>query len=173
MIDIIKALIGNQFEAALCMLGSCVEQCPDTIWESRVANLKFCQVAFHALFFTDYYLGEPNVEAFREQPFHRENTHVFRDYEELEDRAQILLYDKTAIRAYLAHCRRKATQVIAAETEDSLRAPCGFARKPISRAELYGLNIRHIQHHAAQLSLRLRLDAQESVPWVASGWRES
>ena len=172
MLETYKQLIANQFDAALCMLDSCVERCPDAIWNSPVANLKFCQVAFHALFFADYYLGPPDDDSFRRQPFHRENPHIFRDYEELEDRVQVLLYDKPAIKAYLGHCRKQALQVIAAETEESLAAPCGFARKHFSRAELNVLNIRHIQHHAAQLSLRLRLDAHDGVPWVASGWRE-
>jgi hypothetical protein len=172
MLETYKLSIANQLDAALCMLDLCVEQCPDALWNSRVGNLAFCQVAFHALFFTDFYLGEPDEDAFRGQPFHRQNAHIFRDYEELEDRVQVLLYDKPAIKSYLGHCRDKISEVIAAETDESLQAPCGFARKSFSRAELYVLNIRHIQHHAAQLSLRLRLDAKESVPWVGSGWHK-
>ena len=172
MLATFKQLLNNQFDAALCTLGFCVERCPDALWNGPVGNLAFCQVAFHALFFTDFYLGGPDEETFRNQPFHRENGHIFCDYEELEDRVQVLLYDKPAIKAYLMHCRNKVSQVIAAETEDTLQAPCGFARKAFSRAELYVVNIRHIQHHVAQLSLRLRLDAKESIPWVASGWRE-
>ena len=31
-------------------------------------------------------------------------------------------------------------------------------------------SIRHIQHHAAQLSLRIRLDHQIDTPWVRTGW---
>ena len=124
----------------------------------------FARWRFIALFFTDFYLGGPDEESFRNQPFHVENRHIFRDYEELEDRVQVLLYDKPGIKAYCGHCRNKAAQVVAAETEDSLRAPCGFARKAFSRAELYVVNIRHIQHHAAQLSLRLRLTRRKAFP---------
>ena len=40
------------------------------------------------------------------------------------------------------------------------------------RAELHVYSIRHIQHHAAQLSLRLRLDAGVAIPWIGVGWRE-
>ena len=39
----------------------------------------------------------------------------------------------------------------------------------LTRAELYVLNLRHIQHHAAQLSLRLRVDADAATPWISSG----
>ena len=173
MLETYKQSIANQLDAALCMLDLCVERCPDAMWNGRVGNLAFCQVAFHTLFFTDFYLGGPDEESFRNQPFHVANRHIFRDYEELEDRVQVLLYDKPGIKAYCGHCRNKASQVIAAETEDSLQAPVWIRAKGVLRAELYVVNIRHIQHHAAQLSLRLRLDAKESIPWVASGWRES
>jgi hypothetical protein len=47
------------------------------------------------------------------------------------------------------------------------------SRPSLSRAELHIYNIRHIQHHAGQLSLRLRLETGEGVDWVGSGWREA
>jgi len=57
--------------------------------------------------------------------------------------------------------------MIAAEIADSLRAECGFAHREFSRAELHLVNIRHIHHHAAQLSLRLRIDHNEEIAWLA------
>ena len=36
---------------------------------------------------------------------------------------------------------------------------CDFTRRNYSRADLYVLNIRKIQHHIDQLSLKLKLDA--------------
>jgi len=39
-----------------------------------------------------------------------------------------------------------------------LAGQSGFHRRKCSGAELHVYNIRHVQHHAAQLSLRLRLD---------------
>ena len=171
MLGVFKQLIANQFEAALCTLNACVERCPDANWNARVGNLAFCQVAFHTLFYADFYLGR-NEESFREQAFHRDNPQFFRDYEEFEDRAQVLLYERSAIKRYMTHCRSKAAQAIAAETPESLVAPCGFARRTFSRAELYVYNLRHIQHHAAQLSLRLRLDADVDIPWIGLGWRD-
>jgi len=170
MFDTFKTLIAGQFEAALCTLKECVENCPDDAWDAPVANLAFCQAAFHALFYADCYLG-PNTESLRQQAFHRENESFFRDYEELEDRKQELLYDRKTILAYVDHCRHKASEVIAAETADSLNARCGFDWLVITRAELYVYNIRHVQHHAAQLLLRLRLRGHEGFPWVRTGWR--
>ena len=49
-----------------------------------------------------------------------------------------------------------AADMLAGETAETLGAPCGLARRDFSRAELHVVNIRHIQHHAAQLILPLR-----------------
>ena len=170
MLDTFRILIANQYEAAFCTLQTCMDMCPDSAWNTRVCSYPFCQVSFHTVFFADYYL-EPDEESFREQPFHRENKDFFADYEQLEDREPISVYERAPINAYLQHCREKASRVIAAETADTLIAPTGFQRREFSRAELYVYNIRHIQHHSAQMSLRLRIDAAMNVPWVGSGWQ--
>jgi hypothetical protein len=171
MLDVFKQLIANQFEGVLCMLAACVQRCPDDRWNEPVANLKFCQAVFHALFYTDVYLGR-NYASLRDQPFHREHAAVFGDYEEREDRPPQALYDKPFITAYLQHCRAKAARVIADETAESLARRPGFDWLPCPRAEVHVYNIRHVHHHAAQLSLRLRLDTGDGIPWVGSGWRE-
>jgi hypothetical protein len=171
MLDTFRQLIVAQYEAALSTLKACVDRCPDALWNARVANYKFCQVAFHTLLFTDFYLGS-DPESFRSQPFHLNNEGFFRDYEEFEDRAPVHLYEKEQILAYLAHCREKAREVIPKETADTLSAPNRFRPRPSSRAELHVYNIRHIQHHSAQLILRLRLDTGDGIPWMSSGWRE-
>ncbi|MCG3138619.1 MAG: hypothetical protein HJJLKODD_02485 [Phycisphaerae bacterium] len=168
MVEIVKRMIRSQMEAALRMVEACVEQCPEERWNEPVCNLAYCQAVFHVLFFTDCYLGA-NTAALREQPFHQEHPEFFRDYEELQDKAQEQLYDRPAIHHYLQHCYRKLAELIAAETETTLAAPCGFEWLKFSRAELYLYNLRHIQHHAAQLSLRLRLDSGEGVKWVRAG----
>lgn len=171
MIEIIKSLIVSQFEASLCTLSHCVARCPDDLWNVRVAKYPFCQVAFHTLFFSDYYLG-PDAESLRQQPFHLANPNLFGDYEQLEDREPQSLYEKPQIETYMDFCRGKAVATIAAETEEDLRAPAKFARRNFSRAELHVYNMRHIQHHAAQLILRLRLDTDVDIPWIGSGWRD-
>jgi hypothetical protein len=119
------------------------------------------------LFFTDHYLG-PDAESVREQPFHRQHPQFFREYEELQDKKQELLYDRPTVKEYLEHCRKKVSTVVAAETAESLAAQCPFDRLRFYRTELYVYIARHIQHHAAQLSLRLRTTLGEGVPWVKS-----
>lgn len=159
----------KQFDASLCMLHQCIRNCPESIWTSRLLELRFCQVAFHALFFTDYYL-ESSPDSFRGQRFHIDHEHIFRDYEELEYRPQVLTYEQEFVTSYLFFCRQKAADVICNETIDTLDGPSGFERKEFTRAELHVNNIRHIQYHAAQLSYKLRLENQNGVEWVGSGW---
>ena len=170
MLGTLKEALARQFEAAFCTLDACVRAAPLDAWNAPVANLAFCQVAFHTLFFADYYLG-PNPEALRGQQFHLDHQASFRDYEELEDRPQRLFYAKPFLEAYLQHCRDKATRTLVAETAETLGGPSWF-KHGVSRVEVHVYNIRHIQHHAAQLSLRLRLDFKVEIPWIGSGWRD-
>lgn len=171
MLEAYKELIGRQYEAALCMLGACIERCPEDRWHEPVANLTFCQAAFHTLFFTDVYLDR-DLESVRAQPFHDAHASEFADYEELAGRVQRLLYERPFVREYLRHCREKAGRTLAVADEESLAARAAFEWLDLSHAELHVYNIRHVHHHAAQLSLRLRLDTGEGVPWVGSGWRD-
>ena len=169
MHDEFKRLIANQYEASLCTVEHCVERCPDACWNVRIAKYPFSQVAFHTLFFADYYLSQ-NSTAFRQQPLHEENQELFADYEQLHDQEPRAVYSRQQIQRYGQFCRSKALVVIAEETENSLCAAANFERRNFSRAELHVYNIRHIQHHAAQLILRLRIDTNVDVPWIGSGW---
>ena len=169
MTETFKQLLASQFEASLCTLDQCLEKCPDALWNAPVAKYPFCQVAFHTLIFADLYLG-PDDESLRQQPFHLANPQFFGDYEQLEDREPVSRYERAPVRAYLQFCRRKAVTTIAAESDETLHASAKFSRKNFSRAELHLNNIRHIQHHAAQLIMRLRLDSDVDIPWISTGW---
>lgn len=169
MFETLRSLLHHQYEAALCTLNVCVERCPEALWNAPVAHYPFSQVVFHTLFFADVYL-ETDETSFRNQPFHLENAAFFADYEQLEDREPVSVYDRPSIRRYVQHCREKVGRVLKDETKETLAGPCGFARRNFSRAELHVYNIRHIQHHGAQLILRLRLDSKVDIPWVGSGW---
>jgi len=171
MLQAYQSAIANQFEAAYCTLKLLVDGCSQPQWDAPVAELKFCQVMFHTLFFSDVYLG-PNLAALRQQEFHQQHQEFFGDYEELEDRAPQMLYSKADIQEYLQHCRGKAQRVIAAETESSLATTPGFDWLDFSRAEVHVYNLRHLFHHAGQLSLRQRIDIGEGVKWIHSGWSE-
>jgi uncharacterized damage-inducible protein DinB len=76
-------------------------------------------------------------------------------------------FSKTELQTYLAHCRRKCRTVIVHLTEEAARKVCGFAWLDLSIAELLLYNMRHTQHHAAQLNLILRQKTGSAPRWVA------
>lgn len=154
----------SQYRAAIATLMQCVDLCPDAMWEKPVAKNSFSESAFHALLFGDLYLGKDS-DALREQPFHKDHPEIFRDYEELEDRAPQLLYSRSMLKDYSQFVEQKVVDVMNAETETSLAEAVGFEWLDITRAEMHPYNIRHIQHHAAQLILKLRLNTDVDPKW--------
>jgi hypothetical protein len=168
MLDYTKQILIAQFEAALAMLNQCIEACPPEHWEDRIANGTFRWVTYHTLFFVDLYLS-PNEKSFVE----RELNLIGGD--ERQPFACVGLSKEDSL-AYLAICRQKMLDTIAADTEESLRSPSGFSWYKITRGELHLVNIRHVQHHSGQLSAFLRRvvpDCQDrrALPWAHSGWQ--
>ena len=171
MLDTYKQVVVNQYEAVLAGLNFCIDRCPDALWNDLVGSQPFCQIVFHALFYGDVYLGY-GLDGLRDQPFHRENAASFRDYEELEDREPVLLYERAFTKRYVEHCRAKVATTLAAETAVVLTGPSGFERRTFTRAELHIYNIRHLQDHVAQLNAHLAARIGTAIPWFGSGWRE-
>lgn len=146
------------------MLRQVVDACPDDAWEQPVANGSARWGAYHALVFTEVYLGQ-SEEAYEPSEFYREGG------EELGDQPGRGLSRGRTLQ-YLRHCLALARSVVAV---DSLAAPDGFGRG-MSRLQMHLYNIRHIQHHAAQLSAHVRrqhpLTPHRAMPWIGRGWRE-
>ena len=167
MIDLYRSAMIGQYEGALFTLKHCADLCPDNLWEAPVSLHSFSECVFHPLFFGDLYLGK-NVAELREQAFHKEHPEIFRDYEEMEDRIPQLLYTHEMIDTYFEFVRQKVHDVLNSETPESLAEPVGFEWLDFARAEMHPYNIRHIHHHAAQLSLKLRLETDENPRWFRS-----
>jgi hypothetical protein len=170
MIEYVRQMLIREFEAALAMLNQCIEACPEEHWDDKIANGTFRWVAYHALFFLDLYLSSS------EHDFQRRDFHV-RGGDEREDRLSEGLSRQDSL-SYVAICRQKILEAIAAETIESLQGGSGFSWYPITRGEFHINNIRHVQHHTGQLSAHLRRigvaeDNNRSLPWVGSGWRKS
>jgi len=170
MIELFKRALVGQFGASLSMLNECVVQCPDECWEGHVGGYAFWHVAYHTLFYTDLYLSR-DEQSFRLPSFHREDYQFFghRPWPPFEAIVAETPYAKEVILQYVGMCRDKASESIAAETAESLEGPCGFWWYELPRTEFHLNNLRHIQHHAAQLSLYLRKSAGVEIDWVATG----
>ena len=124
-IDFWRAVIRQQFHAAIDMLANAINACPDSVWpgEGRGA---FWYLAFHVLFFLDMYLSPEDEVRFRPPaPFGRG---------ELEEEVVLpeRAYRKDELLGYLEHCRKKLDGVMAGMTEEWTVSPCPFA---VSRDE--------------------------------------
>ena len=168
MLETYRKTTLEQYKAAFLTLEMCIDKCPDSFWNEKVHENTFNQSVFHALFFGDLYLGL-NPEVVEDQDFHRKNADTFAGYEELESNSPAKSYEKAFTKSYLNHCVGKAESVMAGETEESLKKQAGFSWMEFERAGVHPYNIRHIQHHAAQLILRLRQAEDLELQWFRAG----
>ncbi len=160
MHDVWKNLVWQQFGGSIDMLENAIRACPEKLWSDRSRNPEFWYTAFHALFWLDLYLS-PSEHGFAPPaPF---------GLEEL-DPAGVLpdrVYSKDELLSYLEHGRQKCRRTIAALTEESAhQAYRDFGQSDFSFAQLLLYNMRHVQHHAAQLNLLLRQHTDSAPTWV-------
>lgn len=172
MSEYLKTILTGQFQAALSMLNQCVRLCPPEHWEGKIANQSFQTIAYHTLFFVDFYLS-PAEEEFRLRDLHR------RGGDERFDKTPSVGLPQEDTAAYVEICRAKLLEALASETAASLAGPSGFSTwfsaLQLSRGELHLYNIRHVQHHTGQMSAYLRrVDARlrdtTALRWVRTGW---
>ena len=162
MIDFCRSAIRQQFHAAIDMLANAIEACPDSIWpgEGRGA---FWYLAFHVLVFLDLYLSPEGEDRFHPpSPF---------GLTELADGfvPPERTYRKDELLAYVEHCRKKLDAVMGGMTEAWTAGPCPFDYRAMSNGELLVYNMRHVQHHAAQLNMLLRQAGVSPPDWVSKG----
>jgi uncharacterized damage-inducible protein DinB len=141
------------------MLENAVVACPDELWSDRSRQPEFWYVAYHTLFWLDLYLSESLEEFAPPAPF---------TLDEL-DPAGLMPerpYTKDELRAYLVHGREKCRAMIEALTDEKAQRHCGFEWVDVGGAELILYNMRHVQHHAAQLNLLLRQTTDSAPGWV-------
>jgi DinB family protein len=162
-----KNIIWSQYGAAIDMLENAIRACPDQLWSDPSKPPEwisksvpgFWYVAYHTLFFMDYDLCGSEKEFVPPAPF---------TLAEL-DPAGVLPerpYTKEELLAYLAHGREKCRRFIGSLTDEKFRERCVFEKRNMSVAELMIHNIRHIQHHTAQLNLMLRQTVDAAPRWV-------
>ncbi|HEX8905171.1 MAG TPA: DinB family protein [Longimicrobiaceae bacterium] len=151
--------VWRQFGAAIDMLENAITACPDTLWGDRSRRPEFWYLAFHTLFFLDLYLSSSDKGWAPPPPF---------TLGEL-DPAGVLPerpYTRDELLRYLEHGREKCRAAIAAITDGEAAAPRSFGRREASGFEWLLYNLRHVQHHAAQLNLILRQATDSAPGWV-------
>lgn len=164
MDNVWKSVIWQQFGAAIDMLENALLACPDELWSDRSQRPELWYVVYHTLFFLDLYLSD-SVEGFIPPvPFNLDEL----------DPAGLMPerpYTKDELHTYLEHGRRKCRATIEALTDEKARQRCSFEWVDVSNAELLLYNMRHVQHHAAQLNLILRQKTDSAPRWVRTAKR--
>lgn len=155
-----KQIIWQQFGASIDMLENALLACPDDLWGDRSEQPEYWYLVYHTLFWLDLYLYG-SVEKFSPPaPF---------TLDEL-DPAGLMpdrVYAKDELKTYLRHCRRKCRATIESLTDEKANELCSFGWGEVSFAELLLYNMRHVQHHTAQLNLILRQKVDSAPGWVA------
>lgn len=147
------------------MIENAMLACPERLWSDRSKQPEFWYTVYHALFWLDCYLSN-SLEGFAPPaPF---------TLDELDERGLLpeRVYAKDELHAYLEHGRKKCRATIEALTDDKARQRCGFEWLDINVAELLLYNMRHVQHHAAQLNLILRQTIDSAPRWVKTAKRD-
>jgi hypothetical protein len=152
----IKDAIWSQFGASLDMLENAINMCPEEHWDTKSA---FWYVAYHCTFWTDYYLTTEPSKFEPPKPF------TFSEFDPTGKKPD-RTYSKIEVLNYLAHCRQKAQLLIKNLTTDRLNERWINDYKNYSLLEILLYNMRHIQHHAAQLNMTLRQTINNSPGWV-------
>ena len=154
-----KRIIWQQFGAAIDMLENAMHACPDTLWGDRSQHPEFWYVAFHTLFFLDLYSSESDAGFAPPAPF---------TLDEMDERGILpdRVYEKHELLKYLVFGRAKCRDTIAMMSDEKADRRCGFDWLDITFAEMLLYNMRHAQHHAAQLHLILRQKTDSAPRWV-------
>ena len=151
----IKQVLQSQYLASLAMLKEAVVKCPAQVWDDPQDKFKFWSKAYHTIFYVHLYVQQAEKD--------------FVQWEKHHDPDGDIPFTKDEVLEYLAVAEQEIRRCVPVS---DLEAESGFHWYPVGKLEMHLISIRHIQHHAAQLSLRLRLDHQIDIPWVRTGWND-
>jgi uncharacterized damage-inducible protein DinB len=170
-----KTTLWQQFGATIDMLENALLACPSTHWNGRLWSASsdsslppepaaFWSITYHTLFWLDLYLTGSREEGFAPPP-------PFSTYE-LDPAGEYPKqpYTRDELHAYLLHLRQKCQTTIAELSDEKAHQQVDYPwieGEPVSYLELLLYNMRHVQEHAAQLSLFL---GQHAIPDEALDW---
>lgn len=165
-----QIVISRQFAAAIQMIQMAIKACPDDIWDDRRNGSPFWHLAYHALFYTDFYLSE-NDKIFKPMDFHEDKANYLPgDYKEfggiVSTPEKVLTRDQ--LLNYTDHCLVKCQETFEKLTTKGALERCGFWWYELNVGEFLLNNLRHAQHHAGQLTLILRRHANIGIDWLGT-----
>ena len=152
-----KETLWKQFGAGIDMLENAIVLCKDELWDN---DSKFWYIAYHCLFYLDYYLTPDPAGFSPPSPY---TLSEFDPAGAMPDR----VYSKEELLSYLRYGRKKCHDFIAGMTYEMANSRWVNEYKNYSILEILLYNMRHVQHHAAQLNLLLRQGMNNAPTWVS------
>ncbi len=158
-----KSEIVSQYNAALKMLFSTIELCPDKLWIDEEYENSFWRIVYHTLFYTSLYLSK-NPQSFTTWSKHKENYNCLGNF--TYDNKPIVIneiYSKEILTEYLKAILEKVEISISEMEENKISE---FNWIPGNELNRHLYNIRHIQHHTGQLVERLHCNKVKGIKWI-------
>lgn len=170
-----KETLWKNFAASIDMLKNAITGWPEKYWDT---DKKFFYMAYHTIVFLDYYLAIPpkNFSSLLSYTL-TEPHHIPEDA--IDDVVPDRIYNKKELLGYLQATREKCRKVIRGLTEEKLNqrwidesgdmdlALSGQEALNYIVLEILFYNMRHVQHHAAQLNLLLRQKINNAPDYVS------
>jgi hypothetical protein len=161
----IKDILWNQFGASIDMLINVISNCPDDYF---LTHRRFYYIAFHSAIFLDYYLTIPPQDFAPFLSFTQKEL-ADRPQESIDDLIPDDNYSKHEILEYLEFSRAKCKKLIEALTNEKLKERFTEGNEPNDMdypiLEILLYNLRHTQHHVAQLNMLIRQDMNKHTEW--------
>jgi len=165
----LRKVLKSQYHAAAAMLREAIQRCPDELWSSGTAHPNpFWHVAYHTLFYTHMYL-QPSEADFKPWEKHRAEYQYMGRLPSPPHRPPKIgePYSKADVMEYAELCLSMIDPAL--DRMDLNQPESGFWWYQMSKLEHQLVNIRHIQHHAAQLIDRLGAIGAGGFDWVDGG----
>lgn len=153
-----QGMLWRQFSKAIDMLEVALRTCPDELWETQLwadepdqwvaaGFSQFWYLGYHTLFWLDLYLTGAEEGFMPPAPF-----------DLVEMAANEVLprtYGRAELLDYLESCRQRCQTTVMAMSTAQANHVCHFPWGEVTFAELQLYNLRHVQEHAAHLSMFL------------------
>ena len=156
MNDTIKTSFWKQYGAAIDMFENAVAKCPPEIWDDE---RKFWYIAYHTLFFLDYYLDKDPDNFTTPQPFNMNEM-------EIDEVMPKHPFTKKELLGYVEHCRKKAHGLISGFNDAGASSRWKNQYREYSMFEMQLYNMRHVQEHAAELSMLIVQNGGSTSGWI-------
>jgi hypothetical protein len=156
--------INEQYGAAIGMLEKNIKSCPKEVWDDRTEGPPFWHVAYHVMWFLDWYLSDSKNtrESFKSR-FGDENTHL----ESLKKTPEITLTSDQLL-DYLSNIKEKAKIRFDDLNTEELTKASIFEWHGTSVLSSVLYNLRHLMLHIGALNLRLHRKGVKLENWISN-----